>query len=199
MIATGGSTLRAALGLLVAPLLLAGCAAGMVSERPLFEAGGTDRLEPGLWAVLDEDCAAPASADLTRWEPCAVPVWIGENELTAVALQPFRSAYLIAGGTPRIVQRHAEGGGYGPDSGNGRPETDRYDFWVIEAEGPSPFRRIGLWNVGCPEGREMPMSDSGEIRSGSCLAESAAAVREAALAGQGRDKMRRVVWIAPLG
>ncbi len=182
---------------LVALALLSGCATGMVSERPLFDPGG-DRLAPGLWAVLDEDCQAPASADLTRWPQCAVPVWIGETELTAVALQPFRSGYLIADGDPRIAQRHAEGSGYGPDTGNGRPTEDRYDFWVIEAEGAPPFRRIMLWNVGCPEGREMPAGEDGQIRSGSCPAGNAQAVRAAAAAGLGRDKMRRVVWIAPL-
>lgn len=188
--------IRMTLALLAAPLLLAGCAAGMVSERPLFEADGADRLEPGLWAALDEECAIPASADLTRWPLCAIPIWIGETEMTAITLQPFRSGYLIAGGEPRIAQRHAEGSGYGPDSGSGRPETDRYDFWVIEAEGASPFRRIMLWNVGCPEGAS---GASGQAVDGTCAAESAAAVHEAAAAGQGRDKMRRVVWIAPLG
>lgn len=182
---------------LAALALLSGCASGMVAQRPLFEAG-TDRLEPGLWAALDEDCEAPASADLTRWPQCAVPVWIGETELTAVAIQPFRSGYLIAGGEPRIAQRHAEGSGFGPDTGNGRPTDDRYDFWVIEAEGASPFRRIMLWNVGCPEGASMPMGEEGMVRSGSCPAEDADAVREAAAAGLGRDKMRRVIWIAPL-
>lgn len=179
--------------LAAAVLLLSACATGMTSPRSLFAAGSA-RLEPGLWAALGDGCAAPQDDAIQRWPGCATPIWVEPGRLTVVGVRPMRSSYVIATGTPLILERHAEGSGFGApmdESGPVPPQPDKWDFWVLEMDGAPPFRRGLVWNVRCPPRPEQRLDDT-------CDADDAAAVRGAARAGQGRNERRRVVWIASL-
>lgn len=185
-------------GLLMA--LLAGCSPQIVSTEPLFESAG-EQLRPGLWALLTEDCAAPAAdAGVFDWPECALPVRVRPGELAVIRLAPVRVRYRLAEGAPAVVQARITEQVASEDRSI---ERDLYGYFSFQGE------RDGLGAAGdvrilrCPDGDEPPIAglalvelpDADERR---CLASSAEAVREAARQSLAKPVIWRARWIAPL-
>jgi hypothetical protein len=139
----------------------AGCSAGLESDQPLFTAGA-EAPRPGLWAMLQEGCAAPLGRAVQDWPECASPAWVKDGAVTLIVSAPVRSDFVISEGRPWI-------GRVGSRAPDGKPEAG-YSYFVVEPEGASPFQGARISAIGCLE--DLP----------DCKASSEDEVRRAALA-----------------
>ena len=183
--------------------LLGGCAMGVYSEQPLFEKRGPQPAD-GLWALLPDGCAAPASASMTHWPECAVPVWIGGGTATTmVNMSLVHLPLIVADGEPHIIQTVAvqQPGMLSPMGEPVEAESvpaseqspPRFQYWAFVPDGPAPWRKAKLWPIGCPD---KEMSGITKVDDQSCVAANAEAVRAAGRLAPPADKLRTAVWIA---
>lgn len=187
--------------------LLGGCAMGVYSEQPLFEKRGPQPAD-GLWALLPDGCAAPASASMTHWPECAVPVWIGGGTATTmVNMSLVHLPLIVADGEPHIIQTVAVQQPAGIPSAQAAPtaigvdatatasdqSAPGFQYWAFIPDGPAPWRKAKLWPIGCPD-KEMPGIT--KVDDQSCAAANAEAVRAAGRLAPPADKLRTAVWIA---
>ena len=172
--------------LLIAATALAVSACDAIeSETPLFT-GSAAGPKPGLWALLDSACSVPSTAAVQTWAECASPFWVGEGRLTVLTPAPQRPAFLIAEGSPAIVQLS------GLDYGRA-PEPAPYSYMALRADGPAPFTSARVWGGGCSQG-DMPRES---FMDGTCRAKTPEAVRDALKAMVEQGPGARAVWIAP--
>jgi hypothetical protein len=187
------------------PMLLAGCAPGVFSESSLFQPG-KEQPADGLWALLREGCAAPASAAISKWPDCAIAVWLSHGEATAFfEPTPKHLPFYLAKGDPPIIQfqgiearkDEAQGSGAGAMPNMARSDFEHpFIFWAFAPEGPAPYRKGRTWMVTCPE-KEIAGMKKQEGDTTGCIASSAEAVRAAAGITPQADAVLAAVWIAP--
>ena len=162
------------------------------SERPLFTSGA-GRPKPGLWAVLAHGCETPTTPAVQRWPACAMPVWIEDGTLTFVMMQPMRTTFLVAAGSPAVLQmanpKEAPPGGTPPKPG--------YSYLAVEPQGRAPYTRGRVWLAGCPREDDTSTPDL-EHGDGSCVAATATAVRAVLAETIKREKPQTAVWVAPI-
>ena len=171
---------------------LAACDPMVESDKPLFSATG-GQAKPGLWAVLADGCAAPTTAAVQRWPACAMPVWVEDGALTFIMMQPMRTQFLIAQGSPGVLQmenlKDAPPGGSPPKPG--------YSYLAVEPEGRPPYIRGRVWVAGCSREKPPSITDV-EATESECRASTAAGVRAALTEAIKREKPQAAVWVAPI-
>ncbi|MBX7248115.1 MAG: hypothetical protein K1X35_03595 [Caulobacteraceae bacterium] len=92
--------------LVVAALMLGGCNL-VVSEHPMFaarDAVGSTQFRPGVWASRKPDCAFDAAKPLKDWPECAGGGVLTRDRLVDRDGKEKDSAYVLAGGEPRVMQ-----------------------------------------------------------------------------------------------
>ena len=171
--------MRAALAVLLA-LGLAACDPLLESNQPLFSASG-GAPKPGLWAVLEEPCAAPTTPAIKDWPECAMPVWLTSESVTVVMMSPVRSSFLMAAGRPAVLQISSP-----PDPGDPRRRREGFAYVAAEPEGPAPYTRGRVWLRSCE------LEDEAE-----CTAASPDEVRKKLAAVVAATPPARALWIAP--
>jgi hypothetical protein len=163
----------------------------------------------GLWALLDDKCAAPTSASLGSWPECAMPVWLGKGVATALPNgSPSHFAFVLGGADPRLVQLEGDVGklvdmmaslGEAPEAAKGadgeKPPASAFFYWVFVPEGPAPFKRAKIWRIACPA-TEIPGLAKKEEGQDSCEATTLAAVEAAGKLPPEADKVQTAVWVA---
>jgi hypothetical protein len=202
--------------ILALAMLLGACTSGVYSDKPLFEKSGPQPAN-GLWALLPEGCEAPASASMTRWPECAVPVWLSDGTATTmVDMSLVHLPLVMANGDPRIIQTVAvqspqkqaatiatdaianavvsdANPAEAPASPPAQDSAPGFQYWAFVPDGPPPYRKGRLWNIACPD-TEIP--GIAKVDEQSCTAASADAVRAASKLPAQADKLRTAVWIA---
>ena len=183
---------------LLALLPLAACAPSMKSAQPLFTAGGPQP-RPGLWAIMDVDCAAPKTAAVQDWPKCAMPLWYRDGSMTVLMASPTRSALVLSDGAPRIAQSGddevQEGpprflAGPRPPGSEERRDPPEYHYYGLETDG-APVVRARVWEAPClPEDDEADASDN-------CLVADAGVVRRSARSAMQGPPSFVAVWVAP--
>ena len=191
-------------------LWLAACMPQIESPEPLLEAG-SQALRPGLWALLAGDCETPADAQLFDWPSCAIPVRIRHNEIALLTPAPRRAPYLLAEGTPLVLQvritEEEVTGASGPDS-------SAFTYYSFAPAAGAPLADGEVRMLRCPPDDEMPSEgltlESDETKAEMepepapeapdrrCVASTAAAVREAARRSLSERPDWRAVWIAEM-
>ena len=168
----------------IAALALTACEV-VESERPLFSGGGPVPAE-GLWALLPDDCSTPQTTAVHEWPSCATPFWVEGEQLTTLSPAPQRMTFVVAPGSPAILQ-------VGASDAPREPGEEAYSYAGFRPRGASPFKAADVWLVACMKGE---MAADGFLPD-SCTATGPEAVRSA-LAGAAAEKPQAVaVWIAP--
>jgi len=189
--------------------LLAACGPGVMSKSALVTSAGPQPAD-GLWAILDQGCAAPTSGSLASWPECAMPVWIGKGVATALPNgTPNHLAFVVGGDDPRLVQVKGDMGklagmmsslgdsiGGKPAGDSGAAEIPAYFYWTFVPEGAAPYKRARLWRIACPA-TEIPGLAKPEEGQDSCEASTLAAVEAAGKLPAEPDKVQTAVWVAP--
>ena len=174
----------------LALLALAACDPMIWSDAPLFTASG-GQPRPGLWAVLEDGCTSPATAAVEDWPPCAAPVWIRDDRLTVMMMNPARSQYVLAEGAPAVLQLSEPEGG---DPAEG--ERPSYTYVAVAPDGPAPYTRGRVWtSTPCPPDAAAVAGIQGD--EDDCRARTADAVRAVLKAATAAEPGRRIVWVAP--
>lgn len=180
-----------------ATLGLAACMPQIESAEPLLDAGSR-ALRPGLWALLQEDCAAPEHDRIFDWPSCAVPVRIRPGELAIISPVPHRARIVLSDGAPLVVQvRISEKEVTDPSA----PDSTGFTYYSFVPAGGEPLGSGELRTLRCPSGDQMPIEGitlEEEDGDGRCVATTAQAVREAARRSLIQRPDWRAVWIAEL-
>ena len=172
-------------------LPLVGCTLALVacevveSERPLF-AGGGPAPKGGLWALLADNCSTPETTAVQRWPSCATPFWVEGDQLTALSPSPQRSTFVVAAGSPAILQLRAA-------EEAGDPEDAPYSYAAFRPHGASPFAAADVWLAACMKS-DTPVPG---FLPDTCTATSSEAVRSVAGAAAAHEPQAKAVWIAP--
>ena len=168
----------------IAALALTACEV-VESERPLFSGGGPAP-EEGLWALLADNCSPPQTTAVHKWPSCATPFWVEGDQLTTLSPSPQRMTFVVAPGSPAILQVAA------PDEPRD-PGDGAYSYAGFRPRGASPFKAADVWLGGCVKG-EMPAD--GFLRD-SCTATGPEAVRRALAGAAAHEPHASAVWVAP--
>lgn len=195
--------------LLMSGLLTAACAPQITSPEALFD-GGSDRLRPGLWALLSDDCGTPSNGAIFNWPSCAAPVRVRESDITVfLHLTPLQADFVLTEGAPPLLQLGISERNF--LAGETTPEP-HFGYFSFVSSGAEPFTSGELRILRCPQDDELPIagltvvrpdqdeegmvgSTGGEVR---CIAVTPDAVREAGRRALVRRPDYRAVWIAEL-
>jgi hypothetical protein len=183
-----------------AALMTGGCASGLYSSQPLFTQG-KDQLKPGLWALMEPDCATvPASASIPDWPNCAMPVWVYKQRVTFIMPPVNHFPLVVSDGDPKILQFALSEASFYE-----KAKKRDYIYWLFAPEGASPYVRGVVRPIRCPDPAKpiagISQQDTGAVADvGVCVTASAEAVRTAAKAPppadkKGDDRAGRAVWI----
>jgi len=179
--------------LLVLPCVLALAACDPAVSRRALVASGGDQPLPGLWALMEPDCAQPRDGAVQTWPACATPVWVQPGEATVLppatvpgeaAPAPIRTAFVLAAGEPRILQFEAEADGSQP----------RFGYYALRTSGPAPYRSALMWIVTCEGGRGEASTGEGDLE---CLVEDEAELRRLARNVVREPSHGRAAYIGP--
>lgn len=195
-------------------IAIGGCMPQVVSREPLFRQGEAS-LRPGLWALLAPDCARPAHAQVFDWPSCATPARLRPGELTILMPGPVRGEFLLADGTPHVVQSRL-----GVEDATDQGDPLGFAYYSFVPDGSGPLFTSGTVRVlRCPEDDEIPIEGMTLEGAGSnadqaegefeveglahgersrCEAATAEAVREAARRALVKRPEWQAVWIADL-
>ena len=159
-----------------------------VTDAPLFS-GDSAVAREGLWAALEEGCAAPTTPDVARWPECAKPFWVSGGQARFSDSSP--AAFLVAEGDPPVVQ-------VGPFTADPQEEATGPTYMYLGArpEGAPPYARARIWWVMCPEDGE-PAVPEVSMTQDECRPNTPAALRALAARTMAAGPGQRVVWIAP--
>lgn len=130
-------------------LLLPACNEAVYSEKPLVEGPG-HRFKPGLWALIDEDCAKPKNARIFEWDMCAAPLLLTEGTITYFAPNRLSFDYRVSDGDPVIVQLAGAALDESPESPVGgrpmpRPRRSNelmYLYFAFNPGSPDPITSV---------------------------------------------------------
>lgn len=176
--------------------------ATLSSPDPLFDAAAPEGPRPmgGIWAALPADCAPPSGQDLAQWPKCATPIGFAGGEVAALQrpdpANPPPPGQILSIARTKYRTVRAEGAD--------APEIVEIDVPILfnrstiylallpdSVDADGRFVSATGWPVGCPPGPA-----AGVTRDGArCTAETADAVRAAALARPSPDKLWRLVRI----
>lgn len=202
-------------------VLLSACGGSIESEHPLFGAGA-DGFKPGMWAAvsIEEPCELPKDAAIFNWPDCAAPILIESGTAAYFTPAHVRVAFIVADGTPRIIQSDKDvfGGIMDqPDKAVARTPDHRFyaSFYpdssppftagriqfllcpsqeadaVEEHPSKSRKRLADTQNSAIPGMRRVVIDDKSH-----CFADTPETVREMARRATPGDATMRLVWIA---
>jgi hypothetical protein len=121
--------MRRALALALAAVALAGCDV-VTSKTAVFGPADAAKAQPkpGLWAVVNGDCAFDESRPVDAWpEKCVLPVAMRQTDLLMFEREKGKPAhwnqasYLLAGGDPLIMQTFTS-------------EGAEFDFYTVSVD-----------------------------------------------------------------
>ena len=201
-------------------IALTACMPQVVSREPLFRQGEAS-MRPGLWALLANDCATPTNAQVFDWPSCATPARLRPGELTIFMPGPVRGEFVLAAGTPNIVQSRLS-----VEDVTEQRDSPGFAYYSFVPDGAVPPFTSGTVRIlRCPEDDELPIEgmtlegegegqSDGEVEGevgtevhsevdanaarSRCEAATAEAVREAARRALVKRPDWRAVWIAEL-
>jgi len=113
-----GETAMRIVAVLGAALALGGCNI-VISPAPVFtpaDSAGAPELRPGLWTEADHECVFDPQTKATTWPKCADPMVFEAEQMFDPSKPAELVAYVLAAGSPRIMQAKIQGKGPGSDA-----------------------------------------------------------------------------------